>query len=393
MSKKSKKLIRAEASTLIVVGVLVITGAAILLSSTLNTTSKTTSSYAEATSCPYDSGVPIPLGQTETDASNAENRWPISQHRSDYDGLVDTSNLQSISDEGVLTLTKTDGGPVDGNVRNMMASMFGYKPKRLIAAYDLPSIGGTYVLEVPVDSENRDIKMPGTGYDIGGGYEAMVVFAASDRVTLHIGRHEYFTGTKTCASGQICSGGYWIYVKNICVDQQIQNAYNKAKGAQEAAGADLNPIQLPMVLPGHILGKASGSSVLVGVRDNGPFISIFKPDYWGGVPEKDIIEQEPTPTNSPEPNIPDIPEDALIPDEPDNPTPTPTFTPTPTLKQRLLYYLPVISGNNNVLEAPTPAPSTTFVVTLNINTQTLCSDEVVAIMSQLGIAKPVICTP
>jgi len=287
MDYKDTRFIKGEVATLVVVGVLVVVGAAVLITSSLNANPKTTGSYAQASTCPYDSGQSIPLGGTETDANNAENRVPISQNRELYDSLASTTGFNQIEDEDVLTLSKSDGGAVDSGVENMMGSMFGYKPKRLIAAYDPPD-GGTYVLEVPVNPNNRDIKMPSTGYDIGGGMEAMVVFAAADRVTLHIGRHEYFTGTKTCANGKTCSGGYWIYVKNICVDQQIQNAYNQVKGAQESAGANLNPIQLPMVRAGQILGKANGSSILVGVRDNGPFISIYKSDYWGGVPEIDV---------------------------------------------------------------------------------------------------------
>ena len=306
MVKSNNRDNKGEISTLIVMGVLVVAGAAILMTTSLNKEQKTTASHAQTPSCPYDSGQTIPTGATETDANNAENRVPISQNRGLYDSLASTAGFTQITDEGVLTLSKSDEGGVDGGVKNMMATMFGYKPKRLIAAYDPPD-GGTYVLEVPTDPDNRDIKVPNTGYDIGGGYEAMIVFAAADRVTLHIGRHEYFTGTKTCANGKTCSGGYWIYVKNICVDQQIQNAYNQVKGAQEAAGADLNPIQLPMIRPGQTLGKANANSVLVGVRDNGPFISIYKSDYWGGVPEKDLNPGQGTnPTNTTVPTNPPV---------------------------------------------------------------------------------------
>jgi|GEM_PF-2283186 len=277
---------RGEASTLVVVGLLVLVGVAGLLTTTLNQDRQTTNTRASE-SCTFDSGAPLALGGTETDTSNSDNRVPISSNRYYYDTLQNTSGFERINDEGVLTLTKEDTGRNDAGVANMMATMFGYKPKRLSSALKPPNEGGTYILEVPTDAGHPDIKMPSTGYDIGGGYEAMVTFAAEDRVTLHIGPHEYFTGTKTCKDGKTCSGGYWIYIKGICVDKQIVNAYNGVKAAQEAAGADLNPIQLPMVRPGQVVGKAQGTSVFVGVRDNGTFISIFKPFYWGGVSEVD----------------------------------------------------------------------------------------------------------
>jgi len=540
MHNSNMQHIKGEISTLIVLGVLVVAGAAILMTTSLNKDPKTTASHAQTPSCPYDSGQSIQLGGTETDANNAENRVPISQNRGLYDSLADTAGFTQISDEEVLTLTKTDAGAVDGGVKNMMGSMFGYKPKRLVSAYDPPD-GGTYILEVPVDPNNKDIKMPSTGYDIGGGMEAMVVFAASDRVTLHIGRHEYFTGTKTCANGKTCSGGHWIYVKNICVDQQIQNTYNRMEGAQKAAGADLNPIQLPMVRAGQILGKASGNSVLVGVRDNGPFISIYKSDYWGGVPEIDIqVDQGATPTNTPDPNAPtntpipasqptntsvplpacmdieqvtidintttnkaktikikrktagnisggvqvgynnkhiagpsNLPDEGDTPDEvgfesqdPDahffgeyeinssnsvdlkvdtfhfqsnvnyagkNPcltinysckrlredgyatcersdqtsiaqptnTPVPQATNQPTTQasettpiptQRIYnLYVPFMSSGNGPTPTSTPVPTIAFSVTVNLTTQTLCSNETLAVLAQFGITKPAIC--
>ena len=162
MAKSNSQHNKGEISTLIVMGVLVVAGAAILMTTSLNKEQKTTASHAQTPSCPYDSGQSIQLGGTETDANNAENRVPISQNRGLYDSLANTSGFTRISDEGVLTLTKSDTGAVDGGVKNMMATMFGYKPKRLIAAYDPPD-GGTYVLEVPTNSDNRHIKVTGFG--------------------------------------------------------------------------------------------------------------------------------------------------------------------------------------------------------------------------------------
>jgi hypothetical protein len=314
---------------------------------------------AAGVGCPYDSGVSIPTGGTESDASNADVRWPISQHRHEYDVFGDNYfSLVPETDNSILTLTKDDGGAVDSKMNGFMASMFGFKPSRLAGAYrmryqnaprggDSEIKGNAPVLEVAVDPANPTIKVPSTGYDIGSGNEAMVVFASSDRVTLHIGRHEYFTSSKTCKNGQTCSGGYWIYVKNICVDQKIVSAYNSVKSAQESAGADLNPIQLPMLRAGHILGKAqSNNKIIVGVRDNGPFISTFKSIYWGGVPGGDYNSgTNPTavPTDIPEPVIPI------------SRTPTPTPTPDPT--------------ENNGTARPTtiPSPTSTVYTTINQN--------------------------
>ncbi|MBP9690690.1 hypothetical protein KBD81_01275 [Candidatus Woesebacteria bacterium] len=288
---------RGEVATLVVVGLLVLVGVATFLTTTLNQDRKTTSTRA-SDSCTYDSGASIPLGQTETDASNAENRVPISSNRYYYDTLGDMSAFRKVDNQEVLGMP-AGSGKTDANVQNMMSKMFSYKPSKLTAAYLPPSENDNYILEIPVDNSTT-ITMPSLGaYNIGGGYVAMVTFAADDRVTLHVGRHEYFTGTKTCKNGETCSGGYWIYIKGLCVDKQIVNAYNGVKSAQEAAGADLNPIQLPMIRPGHILGKANSSSVFVGVRDNGQFISIHRDFYWGSAPIKDISSGGSTNPTSP----------------------------------------------------------------------------------------------
>lgn len=291
---------RGEISTVVVAGLLVMLGVVALVTTTLNKNVQDPRSEASET-CNFDSGQSVPLGSTESNASNTENRWPISVHPHEYDILGPGYYvLKPNTDQDVLNLTKQDGGAVDSKMNGFMGSMFGYKPTKLTAAYDV-SYGGSVpqgndtaikgdapVLEIPTDAGSA-VKVPSTGYDIGGGYEAMVVFAAADRVTLHVGRHEYFVGSgQNNCNGGPCSGGYWIYVKGICVDKQILQAYDGVKAAQQSAGADKNPIQLPMVKPGQILGNATGTSVVVGVRDNGPFITTSKPVYWEGVPSKDV---------------------------------------------------------------------------------------------------------
>lgn len=348
---------KGEASIAIVFVVLVIFVILVFTTTVLNNSSKKIES--EASSCSFDSGANIPLGSTETDASNMENRWPISQYPHEYDILgPGYFSLRQNSSEDILNLTHQDGGAVDSKVNGFMGSMFGYKPNRLVGAYDV-AYGGSVprgndtevkgnapVLEVPTRAGETLVKVPNTGYSIGGGYEAMVVFAAEDRITIHIGRHEYFVGSggKNC-NGNSCSGGYWIYVKGICVDQKILTAYNSVKSAQQSAGADKNPIQLPMVLPGQALGKAQNNSVTVGVRDNGPFISTSKPIYWQGVEEKNISDIQGQGSSAPTPTTKIYPTDIPTPIVLTN-TPVPRRTNTP---------VPVSPGR----PTNTPVPRTT----------------------------------
>ncbi len=374
MKKQKNRFFKGEVGTLVVVVFLVLIVASTLVTTTLNQSEMDQRSEAShSNTCPFNSGVEIPLGQTESNTSNMENRWPIKDNRHEYDILGKDYFLlvDNNYDPKILDLSYEDGGNVDAKMNGFMGSMFRYKPNK-VQAYgvkynsvnkgnDTDIKGNAPVLTIPTDI-GADVKVPATGYDIGGGYEAMVVFAESDRVTLHIGRHEYFVGSdeNNCNGGR-CSGGYWIYVKGICVDQKILDAYNNVKSIQEQANADKNPIQLPMVKPGHTLGKAIGNSVTVGVRDNGPFISTSKPIYWTGVDEKNFnVSPTSTATNTPTAASVNVTPAATLTTPTTTTTPTTPTTPTTTLKPTSTATTPAATLTTTLtptIPATTPAAS------------------------------------
>jgi hypothetical protein len=371
VKKQKNRFFKGEVGTLVVVVFLVLIVASTLVTTTLNQSEMDQRSEAsQSNTCPFNSGVEIPLGQTESNTSNMENRWPINDHPHEYDILgQDYFSLEAkTNDTSILNLSYKDSGNVDAKMNGFMGSMFSYKPNK-VQAYDVyyESVesrddsrkkGNAPVLAIPTEIE-ANVKVPTTEYDIGGGYEAMVVFAESDRVTLHIGRHEYFVGSKenNCNGGR-CSGGYWIYVKGICVDQKILDAYNNVKRIQEQANADKNPIQLPMVKPGHTLGKATGNSVIVGVRDNGPFISTSKPEYWTGVEGKNFnVSPTSTATNTPTAASVNVTPAATLTTPTTTTTPT---TPTTTLKPTSTATTPAATLTTTLtptIPATTPAAS------------------------------------
>lgn len=215
------------------------------------------------------------------------------------------------------------GGTQGTGVTNMMSSMFRYKPTGFKNAYILkytpevvrddpsPYKGDSPAIEVP-SKAGWPVCMPTTGYDIGGGYEAMVVSVDSNRITLHIGIHEYMDGRNTalggCPPGQQCRGGYWLYVSGINVDSDIVAAYNLKKDIQQSEGLSSNitdRIQLPIVKPGRRLGTSQGDGVTVLLRDSGPIIYANKNFMWGGgFPEYDPGGTPlPTATITPPPDV------------------------------------------------------------------------------------------
>lgn len=106
------------------------------------------------------------------------------------------------------------------------------------------------------------IYTPDSGYDIGGGFEYMVMYAAESRVTLHVGREDEFHG-------------YVIHIEDVCVDPDLVALYRQlhAAGRQE----------LP-VLRGHQpFGKALGQEIKIAVRDSGSFMDPrSRNDWWQG---------------------------------------------------------------------------------------------------------------
>lgn len=110
---------------------------------------------------------------------------------------------------------------------------------------------------------NQNVLVPDSGYDIGEGYEAMVIYASADSVTLKYTREDSI------------STGYTIYLSGFQVNADLLNLYNKLN--QEGR------ISLPMVSAGYLLGKATGEPILVAITDTGSFMDPrWKQDWWHG---------------------------------------------------------------------------------------------------------------
>jgi hypothetical protein len=106
------------------------------------------------------------------------------------------------------------------------------------------------------------IYTPNSGYDIGGGYEYVVMYAGPNDITLHIGIEDDFAG-------------YAIHVDGVCTDPDLLALYQQL----DAAGRG----ELP-VLKGHqAFGKAIGSEIQVATRDSGSFMDPrSRNDWWQG---------------------------------------------------------------------------------------------------------------
>jgi hypothetical protein len=104
------------------------------------------------------------------------------------------------------------------------------------------------------------VHVPPSGYDIGGGFEVLVLYAAENRITLK------YTGEDNVVYG------YTVHIENICVDPTLLALYEQ----WNAAGRS----QLPALRAGQAFGYAVGPSFGVAIRDTGAFMDPRSHQDW-----------------------------------------------------------------------------------------------------------------
>ena len=111
-------------------------------------------------------------------------------------------------------------------------------------------------------TRGETIYTPDSGYDVGGGYEYLVMYAGETDLTLHIGREDEFFG-------------YVLHIDGVCTDPDLLALYRQ----NHAAGRGSLP-----ALRGHqAFGVATGNEIQVAVRDTGTFMDPrSRNDWWQG---------------------------------------------------------------------------------------------------------------
>ncbi len=107
------------------------------------------------------------------------------------------------------------------------------------------------------------LRVPDSGYSIGSGYEALVLYAAPDRITLK------YTRTDNVVHG------YTLHLEGLCVDPALLDLYR----SWNAAGRS----QLPALAAGQAYGRAASATIGVAIRDSGAFMDPrSRKDWWRG---------------------------------------------------------------------------------------------------------------
>lgn len=105
------------------------------------------------------------------------------------------------------------------------------------------------------------IHVPDSGYDIGGGHDALVLYAAPGRLTLKYTREDNVVS------------GYTIHLEDVCVEPELLALYQAANAAGRG--------QLPALRGGQPLGRAIGNEIKAAVRDTGAFLDPrSRKDWW-----------------------------------------------------------------------------------------------------------------
>lgn len=102
---------------------------------------------------------------------------------------------------------------------------------------------------------------PDSPRTIGSGYEALVLYATADRITIKFTREDNVVS------------GYTLHVEGICIEPNLLAHYTALDRARRA--------ELPALRGGQPFGRAQGGVVRVAIRDNGQFLDPRgRPHWW-----------------------------------------------------------------------------------------------------------------
>jgi hypothetical protein len=110
-------------------------------------------------------------------------------------------------------------------------------------------------------AQGETLHVPDSGYTIGSGFEVLVLYASSDRITLKYTREDNVVS------------GYTLHVDRICVEPSLLALYQACNHAGRA--------YLPALRPRQAFGRALGDEVVIAIVDSGTFLDPrSRQDWW-----------------------------------------------------------------------------------------------------------------
>ena len=116
------------------------------------------------------------------------------------------------------------------------------------------------------------LRVPTSGYSIGGGMEVIVIYATEGTIALKYTREDS------------AATGYLVHVDNICTDPNLLALYNSLNGGARYVfyptqdhGVDYN---LPNLPAGQVFGTARGGEIRVAIVDSGAVMDPRSCNEW-----------------------------------------------------------------------------------------------------------------
>ena len=166
-------------------------------------------------------------------------------------------------------------GPFDEGAPQLYRIFSGERIPALVSAYQIYdwdagcNCRGALQTDPPVTlvgfatNPGEILRLPKSSYYIANDFQAVVIYADADRITLNYTRD----------ANPI--RGYTLYLEGIAVDSSLLGLYQSLNAAGRA--------NLPAVQPGQGLGRARGAVVQIAIRDAGGFMDPrSRKDWWRG---------------------------------------------------------------------------------------------------------------
>jgi hypothetical protein len=104
------------------------------------------------------------------------------------------------------------------------------------------------------------VELPASGYDIGGGNQAMVLYATTETITLKYTHEDDVVH------------GYTIHLASVCVEPALKALYDQCHAAGRTS--------LPVLRGNQPLGRVRGAELLVTIRDTGSWMDPRSRKDW-----------------------------------------------------------------------------------------------------------------
>ncbi len=189
---------------------------------------------------------------TQGDVNLLLRKWQVAAGQ--YAGLVDISGPTDTLAPRLYTIFTDDRDPVFTGVYQVQSWDWGCNCASSYITDPQVTMAGFAMKPAEI------VELPTSGYDIGGGFQALVLYATNETITLKYTRSDDVVY------------GYTIHLANVCVEPSLLALYDQANAAGRTA--------LPGLAGNQALGRVRGNELLVTIRDTGSWMDPRSRKDW-----------------------------------------------------------------------------------------------------------------